>query len=190
MKKILYGFAIATALTAASCGNTAQKSSDSDSTTTVQAEESKPTNEDVIAAQVAKIYDRINEMNASGVVDLGQLEQEFCTNYFLALKDRIEQYDENAQGDMRFMGDEGYHWLVDQSLPLVVEQITPQLLSETEALAQIRFVSDDEDDVKGMTLKLQLEDGTWKVSNWLDPEVYEEGGYVSMLEYYVSENGI
>jgi hypothetical protein len=41
-----------------------------------------------------------------------------------------------------------------------------------------------------MTLKLQLEDGTWKVSNWLDPEVYEEGGYVSMLEYYVSENGI
>ena len=189
MKKVLYGFAMATAVALASCGNTTKPAViENDSTEITEAE--KPVSEDAVFSQVSKMYERLNQMGESGEIDLGKLEQEFCTKYYLDLKERIAQYDENATGDMRFMGDEGYHWLLDQALPLTIQDLSAQILSDNEALAQIRFDGGDEDDPCGITIKLQLEDGEWKVSNWLDPEAYDEGGYVGMLENYISENNI
>ena len=189
MKKVLYGFAMATAVALASCGNTTKPAViENDSTEITEAE--KPVSEDAVFSQVSKMYERLNQMGESGEIDLGKLEQEFCTKYYLDLKERIAQYDENATGDMRFMGDEGYHWLLGQALPLTIQDLNAQILSDNEAIAQIRFDGGDEDDPCGITIKLQLEDGEWKVSNWLDPEAYDEGGYVGMLENYISENNI
>ncbi len=189
MKKVLYGLAMVTAVATTSCGNTTKPLIvENDSTEITEPE--KLVSEDAVFFQVSKIYERLNQMGESEVIDLAQLEQEFCTSYFLNLKQRIARFDENPTGDMCFMGDEGYHWLVGQSLPLTIESLRTQILSDTEALAQIKFASADEDDPCGMTLKLQLEDGEWKVSNWLDPEVYDEGGYVAMMENYIMENNI
>ena len=189
MKKVLYGFAMATAVALASCGNTTKPVLvENDSTEITEPE--KLVSEDAVFFQVSKIYERLNLMGESGEIDLGKLEQEFCTKYFLDLKGRIAQYDENATGDMRFMGDEGYHWLLGLALPLTIAEMNAQILSDNEALAQVRFDGCDEDEPCGMTLKLQLEEGQWKVSNWLDPEAYDESGYVGMLENYISENDV
>ena len=57
------------------------------------------------------------------------------------------------------MGDEGYHWLLGQALPLTIQDLNAQILSDNEAIAQIRFDGGDEDDPCGITIKLQLEDG-------------------------------
>ena len=149
MKKVLYGFAMATAVALASCGNTTKPAViENDSTEITEAE--KPVSEDAVFSQVSKMYERLNQMGESGEIDLGKLEQEFCTKYYLDLKERIAQYDENATGDMRFMGDEGYHWLLGQALPLTIQDLNAQILSDNEAIAQIRFDGGDEDDPCGV----------------------------------------
>ena len=199
MKKVLYGFAMATAIAMASCGNTTQQTNaDSDSTVTSQADADAQVCKEAIVAQVEKIYGRINEMNENGEIDLGQLEQEFCTLYYLNLKEHIAQYDANATGDMCFMGDEGYHWLLDLVPPFSVEQVSVDMLGPDRALVQVRLIStgvgkvaDDEDEYTGgITMILCLEKGQWKVNNWLDPEAYDEGGYLGMLEAYIRENTV
>ena len=199
MKKVMYGFAMAAVVAMASCGNATQQTKvDSDSTVTVQADVDEQVSKEAIVAQVEKIYERLNEMNENGELDLQQLEQEFCTSYYLSMKERIAQYDKDAQGDMRFMGDEGYHWLLDLVPPFSVEQVTVDMLSQDQAQVQVRLIStgvgkvvDDEDEyTAGTTMILLLEDGEWKVNNWLDPEAYDEDGYLGMLETYVKENDI
>lgn len=199
MKKVLYGFAMATAIAMASCGNTTQQTNaDSDSTVATQADADAQISKETIVSQVEKIYERLNEMNENGEIDLRQLEQEFCTSYYLSLKERIAQYDENATGDMCFMGDEGYHWLLDLVLPFSVEQVSVDMLGQDQAQVQVRLISmgvgkaaDDEDEyTAGTTMILCLENGQWKVNNWLDPEAYDEGGYLGMLETYIKENNV
>lgn len=199
MKKVMYGFAMSAVVAMASCGNATQQTKvDSDSTVTVQADVDEQVSKEAIVAQVEKIYERLNEMNENGELDLQQLEQEFCTSYYLSMKERIAQYDKDAQGDMCFMGDEGYHWLLDLVPPFSVEQVTVDMLSQDQAQVQVRLIStgvgkvvDDEDEyTAGTTMILLLEDGEWKVNNWLDPEAYDEDGYLGMLETYVKENDI
>jgi len=203
MKKVIYLIAIATTVVLASCGNaTTTTSADNDSTAIAEnpadANVSQSENRDAVEAKVRQIYDRINQMAEDGLIDLTQIEQEYCTKYFLDLQKRIAKYDENAVGDMRFMGDEGYHWLLGLVTPYSIENVNVDFLSDTEAQVQLRVSSlglgkaadDDDESIAGTTMILSLEDGEWKVSNWLDPEAYDEGGYLSMLENYAQENNI
>lgn len=207
MKKTIYLIAIATTVALASCGNaTTTTSNENDSTQT--AENPTPASESDADSQTNKlgqvteivnsIIETINEMAQGDIIDLSQLDQKFCSNKILDLQQRIQKFDENAQGDMRFMGDEGYHWLLGLVPPFSVENLKVDFLSDTEAQVQLQIASlalgkaadIDEESIAGTTMILTLEDGTWKISNWLDPEAYDDGGYFSLLENYAINNNI
>jgi hypothetical protein len=154
--------------------------------------------EEAVEQQVRDMFDALNEQCDGEGIDIGALDRQFCTSYFLSLQDRIRKYDENAVGDMCFMGDEGWHWVFDIVPPFLVENVNVDLLSDDQAQAQVRLVStgvgkaaDDEDEyTAGTTMILWLEDGVWKVNNWLDPEVYGDNGYLGMMEDYIRENNV
>lgn len=200
MKRIMTTLAVA-ALVLAACGNKTQpvgSGTDSVAADTVAAAPVQPVaaapadlwTKETVEAQVRKIYDRLGDMHKRGEVSTKQLEDEFCSGYFLSLRDRIADYDRrHATGDMYFMGDEGYHWLADVGLPLKVASIAPELLPDNKARAQVKFECDD--DHKGfMVLELCMENGAWKVNNFMEPEAYGGEGYLGLMEAYARANGL
>ena len=200
MKQLILNFAILVAIgTMAACGSKTAKGGDNDST--AQADSAVQTaaqtdlwTEEAVEAQIRKIYDRINEMNKQGSVDISQLEDEFCSSYFLDLRNAIAKHDEQAKGDMRFMGDEGYHWLLGLKLPMKIDKINCELLTEDQAGANVFFEGREEEDDRATNgyihLLLWLEDGQWRINNFEEPEIYGPSGYLGKLEEYVRENDI
>lgn len=208
MAGIRYIGVIALTLLIVSCGNkTKADESDADSLNEVSApadslalqadgvEDIAPTDlwtEDAVKADVKKMYDRLNQMAKAGKINLTQMDEEFCTGYYLHVSQAIAAHDANARGDMRFYGDgEGYRWLTDLAAPLTIEKINAELLTGNMARAQVSFKTDPKEEQKGfMALDLWMENGHWRVNNFDEPEAFGTGGYLGMMEKYVSDNNI
>ncbi|MBR6894021.1 MAG: hypothetical protein IKN15_12465 [Bacteroidaceae bacterium] len=205
MKTIKLLIISAAAVVMTSCGNNKTGNGEEADSVDVASVEAATANselwtEEAVEKQVREMFDAVNEQFQSGNgIDCGALDRQYCTKYYLSCVDRIYQYDEeNGVGDMYFMGDECWHWCFDIMPPFVVENVKVDLLSGDQAQAQVRLVSggvgkaaDDEDEyTSGTTMILWLEDGQWKVNNWLDPEVYADNGYLGMMEDYIRENNI
>ncbi|MBR1447937.1 MAG: hypothetical protein IJ588_04200 [Prevotella sp.] len=210
MKKLM--ILAAAALTLAACGNktnnsesenTDALSSDTISTADEQLAaqtdgvEAAPADlwtEEAVKQHVRQMYDRLNETAA--YVDFNQLDEEFCTGYYLGLKRNIARHDENAQGDMRFMGDEGgYRWMVGVGAPLEIVMLEADLLAGNEARARVKFkidpkFADEQEGHNFMILELWMENGRWRVNNFDAPEAFGKGGYLNMMETYARENDI
>jgi len=205
MKRIYYFAIAASVVVMASCGNNNKTGNneevDSVEVASIEAAvaNDEQWSEEAVEQQVRQMFDAVNEqIDNEGGLDCGALDRQFCSKYYLSCVDRIRAYDEeNGSGDMYFMGDECWHWSFDL-IPYKVESVKVDLLSGDQAQAQVRFVctgvgkaADDEDEYTGgTTMILCLEDGQWKVNNWLDPEVYDTDGYLGMMEAYIRENNV
>jgi len=203
MKYVLF---FAVAILAVACGNKSKANeSDTDSlnkevtatdslATQADGVEAAPDDlwtEDAVKAGVKKMYDMLNLMYREDRINLKMMDENFCTGYYIALAHAIAEYDKNAKGDMRFFGDEeGYRWLTDLSAPLTIEKITAELLTGNMARAQVKFKTNDEDEKGAITLDLWMENGQWRVNNFLEPEVFGTEGYIGMMEKYASEHNI
>ena len=155
--------------------------------------------EDAVKLHVHQMYDRLNKMAATGDINLNQMDEEFCTGYFLGVKRNIAKHDENTKGDMRFMGDEGgYRWWVGVGAPLEIVMLEADLIGGNEARARVKFKTDPEhalyeQEQKGhdfMILELWVENGRWRVNNFDAPEAFGKGGLLNMMETYARENEI
>ena len=196
MKKVLLSFAIV-AVTAimASCGNKTAKGGDNDSTAVADsAVTMAPTElwtEEAVEAQIRKMYERLNDMDKNGVINIVTLEDEFCSSYYLNLRNAIHKAIKGATGDDRmFFGDEeGYRFLAGMATPMEIESIKADLLTGDMAQAQVRFKGADEEN-GFMRLELDLENGAWRVKNFDQPEAFGPGGILKMMEDFAREHGI
>lgn len=181
-------------LTMFSCGNKTAKGSDNDSTAIADSAVATVPAElwttEAVEAQVRKMYDRLNDMDKNGIINIHQLEDEFCTTYYLGLRDAIGKAMQNVKGDQVFFGDEeGYRFLAGMGTPLVIETIKADLLTGDMAQAQVRFKGADEEN-GFMRLELDFENGQWRVKNFDQPEAFGPGGYLKMMENFAGEHGI
>ena len=196
MKKVLLSFAIV-AITAimASCGNKTAKGGDNDSTavadSAVAAAPAELWTEEAVETQIRKMYDRLNDMDKNGVINIATLEDEFCSSYYLNLRNAIHKAVKDATGDDRmFFGDEeGYRFLAGMSTPMEIESIKADLLTGDMAQAQVRFKGADEEN-GFMRLELDLENGAWRVKNFDQPEAFGPGGILKIMEDFAREHGI
>ena len=95
MKKILFSIAIvAVVATMVSCGSKTANGGDNDSTVVLSEQSEQMLAADSVAtapeelwtveaveAQIRKMYDRLNDMDKNGIVNIRQIENEFCTSY-------------------------------------------------------------------------------------------------------------
>ncbi len=152
--------------------------------------------EDAVKLHVRQMYDRLNELVNTASFNLNQMDEEFCTGYYLSVKHNIALHDANAKGDMRFYGDEGgYRWWVGVGAPLKIASLEAELLTGNQARAVVSFKIDPKfiDEQKGhdtMTLELWMENGRWRVNNFFVPETFGDCGYLGMMEAYSREHNI
>ena len=196
MKKVLISIAIvAVTATMVSCGNKTAKGGDNDSTavadSAVAAAPADIWTEEAVEAQIRKMYDRLNDMDKNGAINIVRLEDEFCSSYYLNLRNAIHKAVQDATGDDRmFFGDEeGYRFLAGMATPLEIEIIKADLLTGDMAQAQVRFKGADEEN-GFMRLELDLENGAWRVKNFDQPEAFGPGGILKMMEDFAREHGI
>ena len=147
--------------------------------------------EDAIEAQIRKMYDRLNDMDKNGVINIVTLENEFCSSYYLSLRNAIHKAIKDATGEDRmfFGDDEGYRFLAGMPTPLEVESIKAELLTGDMAQAQVRFKGADKKN-GFMRLELDLEDGVWRVKNFDQKEAFGPGGILKIMEDFAREHGI
>ena len=206
MKKVVFSIAIvAVVATMASCGSKTAKGGDNDSTAVLseQSDQVGVADSAVVSApeelwtveavetQVRKIYDRLNDMDKNGIVNIRQLEDEFCTSYYTGLSNAISKSLTDAMGDDHmFLGDEeGYRFFAGMGTPLEIETIKADLLTGDMAQAQVRFKGTDEEN-GFMRLELEFENGQWRVKNFDQPEVFGPGGYLKTMQDFAGEHGI
>ena len=196
MKKVLFTIAIVAAVTTmVSCGNKTAKGGDSDSTEVADSIVATAPAElwtvEAVEAQVRKMYDRLNDMGKNGVIDIRQLEDEFCTSRYLGLRNAISKALTEAMGDDRmFLGDEeGYRFFAGMGIPMEIDTIKADLLTDDKAQAQVRFKGADEEN-GFMRLELERENGQWRVNNFDQPEAFGPGGYLKIMQDFVGEHGI
>ena len=196
-KKVLFSIAIvAVVASMVSCGSkTAKEAVDSDSTAVADSAVASAPEElwtvEAVEAQVRKMYDRLNDMDKNGIINIRQLEDEFCTSYYIGLRDAISKSLTQAMGDDHFfMGDEeGYRFFAGMGMPMEIETIKADLLTGDMAQAQVRFKGADEEN-GFMRLELELENGQWRVKNFDQPEAFGPGGYLKIMEDFAGEHGI
>ena len=206
MKKVVLLIAsVALVATMVSCGSKTAQGGDSDSTAVADsavadsAAVSNPVakapaelwTEEAVEAQVRKMYDRLNDMDKRGVINIVTLEDMFCSSYYLKLRNAIRKAMEEATGDdMMFFGDEeGYRFLAGMATPLEIESIKVDLLSGDMAQAQVRFKGADEEN-GFMRLELDFENDAWRVKNFDQPEAFGPGGILKIMEDFAHEHGI
>ena len=201
MKKVLFFIAIVAVIaTMASCGNKTAKGGDNDSTavadsavvdSTVATAPAELWTEEAVEAQIRKMYDRLNEMGKKGEINISTLEDEFCSSYYLNLRNAIHKAIESVTGDdQMFFGDEeGYRFFAGMATPMEIESIKADLLTGYMAQAQVRFKGADEEN-GFMRLELDLENGAWRVKNFDQPEAFGPGGILKIMEDFALEHGI
>ena len=196
MKKVLLSITIVTVVaTMASCGSNTAKGGDHDSTvvadSVVDTTPAELWSEEAVEAQIRKMYDRLNDMDKNGVINITTLEDEFCSSYYLNLRNAIHKAVENATGDdQMFFGDEeGYRFFAGMSMPMEIEKVEVDLLTGDMAQAQVRFKGADEEN-GFMRLELDLENGAWHVKNFDQPEAFGPGGILKIMEDFAREHGI
>ena len=172
MKKVLFTIAIVAAVTTmVSCGNKTAKGGDIDSTEVADSIVATAPAElwtvEAVEAQVRKMYDRLNDMDKNGIVNIRQLEDEHM-----------------------FLGDEeGYRFFAGMGTPLEIETVKADLLTGDMAQAQVRFKGADEEN-GFMRMELDIENGQWRVKNFDQPEAFGPGGYLKIMQDFAGEHGI
>ena len=112
MKKVFFTIAIVAVITTmVSCGSKTAKGGDNDSTavadSTVTMAPTELWTEEAVETQIRKMYDRLNDMDKNGVINIVTLEDEFCSSYYINLRNAIHKAIKGATGDDRmFFGDE------------------------------------------------------------------------------------
>lgn len=132
-----------------------------------------------VETQIRACFEEVNKMAAGDGIDVGLLDKKYCSKDFLQLKNDLEK--KIQKGEVMFDGDEGYHWTADIGTPVIVDSIKAELMTRDQAQAEV-WLKDEHDRRGYMELALYLEDGAWKIHNWIDTDVYPFGALFNWMQ--------
>ena len=135
--------------------------------------------EKAVETQIRACFAEVNKMAAGDGIDVGLLDNKYCSKDFLQLKNDLEK--KIQKGEVAFDGDEGYHWTADIGTPFVVDSVKAELMTRDQAQAEV-WLKDEHDRRGYLELALYLEDGTWKIHNWIDDNVYPFGALFNWMQ--------
>ena len=174
MKKFLFSAAV---LMIAACGSkTGNDANGADSTV-----------QDTISSTVQNTIPSTDEMDASGHgINVNELDQQFCSEEFLKLQKEVYKKSENATSCEEAFSDEGWRWFPDISAAQTVDSVSVELIGQDRAEAKFRLT-----DKRGFKahqhLVMLLENGQWKIHNWIDPEAFPEGNYLDWMKLFLNK---
>ena len=133
------------------------------------------------------VYAKLREMDASGNgINVNELDQQFCSEEFLRLQKEVYKKSEDATSCEEAFSDEGWRWFPDISAAQTVDSVSVKLIGKDRAEAKFRLT-----DKRGFKahqhLVMLLENGQWKIHNWIDPEAFPEGNYLDWMKLFLSK---
>ena len=109
----------------------------------------------------------------------------FCSKDFLELQDQL--YAKVRESQVMFDGDEGHHWTAEVGSPVTVDSIKSELLTGDQAQAEV-WLKDKRDNKGHLEINLYLEDGAWKIHDWIDTDVYPFGSLFAWMQHVLDGN--
>ena len=190
MKKLL--IAVVGVLTMAACGNKTKGGEAIDSTLV----DSLMTDSvvlgltdlwpvEAVEAQIRLCFDEVNKMAEADGVYINRLDSMFCSKDFLELQEQLLSKVRESQ--VMFDGDEGHHWLPGIGSPVTVDSIKSELLTGDQAQAEV-WLKDKRGNKGHLEMNLYLEDGAWKIHNWVDTDVYPFGSLFTWMQNVLDGN--
>ena len=132
-----------------------------------------------VETQLRACFAEVNRMAEGDGINVGLLDGKYCSKDFLELKGNLEK--KVQKGEVKFEGDEGYHWTLGIGTPMTVDSLKAELLTRDQAKAELWLVDGHEN--RGyVELTLYLEDGAWKIHNWIDSDVYPFGALFNWMQ--------
>lgn len=185
MKKL---FIFVAALVMAACGSkTGSNASDVDSIAqdSVLTADAEADLKKAVEAQLQTIFSKLREMDASGNgINISELDKQFCSEEFLSLQKAVFEKSEKATSPEQAFSDEGWRWFPDISAAQTVDSVSVKLIGQDRAEAKFRLT-----DKRGFKahqhLVMLLENGQWKIHNWIDAEAFPEGNYLDWMKHYL-----
>ena len=135
--------------------------------------------EKAVEKQIQACFEDVNKMAASDGIDIGLLDNKYCSKDYLELKGNLEK--KIQKGEVMFEGDHGHHWTAGIATPIFVDSLKAELMSKEQAQAEV-WLKDSCDNRGYMELELYLEDGAWKIHNWIDTDVYPFGALFNWMQ--------
>ena len=123
--------------------------------------------EEAIKEQINAYYNELNNVNG-GEMSMTLLDSIACTKSLLALMEQVEEKSMRAiaQGSDEYFEDEGYRWFQGLSTPMNVQfdDITDPTQDRVEAFLTLSWKGQNAQ----VRLRLQVEDGQWKIDDFAD----------------------
>ena len=140
---------------------------------------------DAVEAQIRLCFDEVNKMAEADGIYINRLDSMFCSKDFLELQDQL--YAKVRESQVMFDGDEGHHWTAEVGSPVTVDSIKSELLTGDQAQAEV-WLKDKRGNKGHLEMNLYLEDGAWKIHDWIDTDVYPFGSLFTWMQHVIDGN--
>ena len=191
MKKLGFLTSVLTILLMASCSNkTRSEDITADSTQVDSAMVADDDSYDIwtveaVDAQIRACFDEVNKKATDYPIDIIGLDRMFCSKDFLELEEQL--YKEKKENKVMFEDDNGFHWLADIASPSTLDSINVELLAGNQAQAKAWL--NDEYGRKGyLEMILYLEDGAWKIHDWINDDIYPSGTLYKWMQNLLDDD--
>lgn len=182
MKKIILFALIVLSWT--SCGN--KNAGNAKTTDSIASDTIVAADDDVreaVEAQLHAIYAKLKE-SSDDVIQIGEIDKQFCSEEFLRLEDEVMKKSMNARSAEGSFSDEGWRWFPGIGAAEKVDSITVELIQKGRVETKFRL-TDKQGNTARQHLVMLLENGQWKIHNWIDPEAFPEGNYLDWMKSYL-----
>ena len=191
MKKLGFLTSVLTILLMASCSNkTRSEEITADSTQVDSAMVADDDSYDIwtveaVDAHIRACFDEVNKKATDYPIDIIGLDRMFCSKDFLELEEQL--YKEKKENKVMFEDDNGFHWLADIASPSTLDSINVELLAGNQAQAKAWL--NDEYGRKGyLEMILYLEDGAWKIHDWINDDIYPSGTLYKWMQNLLDDD--
>ena len=191
MKKLGFLTSVLTILLMASCSNkTRSEEITADSTQVDSAMVADDDSYDIwtveaVDAQIRACFDEVNKKATDYPIDIIGLDRMFCSKDFLELEEQL--YKKKKENKVMFEDDNGFHWLADIASPSTLDSINVELLAGNQAQAKAWL--NDEYGRKGyLEMILYLEDGAWKIHDWINDDIYPSGTLYKWMQNLLDDD--
>ena len=139
---------------------------------------------EAVEAQIRACFAEVNQMAADDAIDITLLDLKYCSEDFLELKEKLYKKVRESKGQLMFDGDEGHHWVPGIGVPIIIDSVKTELLTGDQAQAEV-WLRDKRGSKGYLEMNLYLENGAWKVHNWIDDDVYPFGSLWHWMQNFL-----
>ena len=141
---------------------------------------------EAVEAQIRACFAEVNKMAADDGIDITLLDLKYCSEDFLELKEKLYKKVRESKGQLMFDGDDGYHWVPNIGTPMTVDSVKSELRTGDQAQAEV-WLKDKRGNKGYLEMTLYLENGAWKVHNWIDADVYPFGALFNWMQNFYDD---